>query len=234
MDHILDQLMLISHQMGSMYWYLSELATAQSKLIQHIDNYLKERISQRPTSMPDCIASETYFHSMHFSAEATKAMASALSTLFFHLQELGVISSPKREFSKRQLFYEARMKPYLGVSNDQIPTALDLEKARKANTGRLTEEVCEHIDNEIRRAKRLLTEVKGLSLQEGKFVGTEEQFKKEIKALETTCVAAAVNSSQLGRLVEKHGVEGITDKLEYTMGRRWHEWWVVPVLKEKK
>lgn len=216
-----------------MYWYLSQLATSQSQLIQHIDHHLKDRMKRKPPAIADCRASQAYLNSTRIQADITQAMSSALSTLLFHLQSLGIIISPKRDFSKQQLFYEARMKSYLSISNGHIPSACDFEKARKAHTGRSTSEICQEIDSEIKRAKGLLAELKKVSPHEGKYVGTEEQFKKEIKALETICVAVAVNASQLGRLAEKYGQDGIGGKVECTIERRWHEWWVVPVLKEK-
>lgn len=217
-----------------MYWYLGQLSESQLRLIQHIEHHLEGRTKRRPVTMSDCLASQAYLSSTKTLAAATQAMASAISTLFFHLQALDVLASPKREFSNQQLFYEARMKPYLSVSNDRIPTTADFEKARKAHTGRPTREVCQTIDTEIQRAKGLLAELKKFSPREGKYEGTVIPFKKDIKALETTCVAVAVNTSQLRRLVEKHGQADIKDRVDCTMERRWHEWWVVPVLKEKK
>lgn len=128
------------------------------------------------------------------------------------------------------------MKPYLNITNDAIPTALDFDTARRAHARRSTTSVVQDIETDIKRAKALLAEVKKVRPLEGKFVGTEEQFRKEIKGLETTCVAVAVNSSQLGRLAEKFGGEegALGGKVECVVERRWAEWWVVPVLKEKK
>lgn len=217
-----------------MYWYLSQLAANQSQLIQHIEHHLKDRMKRKPVAMADCLASQAYLNSTRLLSNASQALASALSTFLFHLQALDIIASPKRDFSKQQLFYEARMKPYLSVSNDRIPSASEFEKACKAHTGRPMSQVCHAIDADIKRAKGLLAELKKVSPREGKFVGSEEQSRKEIKGLETTCVAVAVNASQLGRLVEKHGEDAIGGKVEVSMERRWHEWWVVPVLKEKK
>lgn len=217
-----------------MYWYLSKLVSDQSRLIQHIDQHLKQRMKRKPAALADCLASQAYLNSTQTLADATAALSSALATFCFHLQALDIIASPKRDFSQQQLFYEARMKPYLNVSNDQIPSALDFEKARKAYIGRPTSEVCAAIDAEIKRAKSLLAKQKKISPREGKFIGSEELVKKELKAFETTCVAIAVNVSQLGRLAEKYGKDGIGGKVDYSIERRWHEWWVVPVLKEKK
>lgn len=221
-------------QLGNMYWYLSQLTASQLQLIQHIEHHLKDRTNRRHTALTECIASQLYLTSTMMQADATQALASALSLFFNHLQNLNIITSPKREYAKQQLFHEARMKPYLSIINDRVPSTSDFENQRRANEGRPTSEICHQIDAEIKRAKAFLGELKKLGPEEGKFLGTEELFKKEMKALETTCVAVAVNASQLGRLVEKFGEEGLKEKVECAMERRWHEWWVVPVVKEKK
>ena len=217
-----------------MYWFLSDLTANQSTLIQHIDHHLQARMRRKPINMADCLSSSSWLGATKTLANITQAMSSALSTFFFHLQTLGIIASPPRDFSQRKLFHEARMKPYLNVTNDRVPSAADFERARHAHDGRSTSSVVQKIDAEIKRAKGLLAEVKKVRPQEGKFVGMEEQFKKEVKGLETTCVAVAVNASQMGRLVEKFKEEALGGKVECVMERRWAERWVVPVLKEKK
>ena len=217
-----------------MYWYLSRLCSEQSQLIQHIEHHLRARMNAKPLSLSDCLSSEAYLQSTRTLAEATQAISSALSIFFFHLQSLGIITTPKREFSKPQLFHEARLKPYLSVSNDRIPSVSDFDTARKAHIGRSTTEICHEIDAAIKRAKQLLIELKKTSAQDGKFVGTEEQFKKDVKALETTCVAVAVNGTQLGRMVEKFGEDEVGGKVVCEVERRWHAWWAVPVLKGRK
>lgn len=217
-----------------MYWYLSRITNDQSQLIQHIEHHLQDRMDTRPQSLSDCLSSAAHLKSSRNLAEVTQAMSSALSRFFFHLEALNIVTTPNREFSKPQLFYEARMKPYLGISNDRVPSVSDFEKAREAHVGQSTSEICQGIDAEIKRAKELLAELKKVSPEDGKFVGAETQHKKELKALETTCVAVAVNATQLGRLVEKHGQEYVSMKIECTSERRWHGWWVVPVLKERK
>lgn len=217
-----------------MYWFLSQLADKQKLLINHIEHHLKDRMKRRPAAIMDCLASQAYLHTARIQADITQTIAAALAAFYYHLQELDVITSLKRDFSKKQLFYEARMKPYLSVSNDRVPSVTDFEKAREAHKRRSTSKVCQEVDSQIKQAKGILTELKKISPQDGKFVGTEEQFKKEVKALETTCVAVAVNASQLARLAEEFGREGVGAKVECQMEQRWHVWWLVPVVKEKK
>lgn len=78
---------------------------------------------------------------------------------------------------------------------------------------------------------------------EARYQGTEDQWKEELKQLETTCVAIAVQSSQLLRLAEKRGMEkvegspslrGVAEAASVPPEGRYHKWWDVPILKEVK
>lgn len=132
------------------------------------------------------------------------------------------------------------MKPYLSVTNDIIPSSEDFSAAQKRplhaqskSDKELTQKSSDDIESKIKACKALLVDLKKIGPEEGKYVGTEEQYKKEMKRLETTCVAIAVNVSKLRQLVEKHGENGMGGRVACEMSRRWHEWWVVPMLKEK-
>ena len=132
------------------------------------------------------------------------------------------------------------MKPYLTVINDPIPTLNDLHIAQK-EAGLHIPSTCDDISYLIQQAKSSLASLKQLTPEQGRYIGTEEQWKREIKQLETTCVAIAVQISQLARIAEKHGVkdasveDGLTGQIEVTVlppEKRYHRWWIVPQIRE--
>ena len=216
-----------------MYWFLDHLTGQHQRLLDHSHRHLDERIARNPPDILDCFSSRAYLRSARFLADANQGLASALSTLHFHIAKTGIIPSPKRDFAKQQLFYEARMKPYLTVENDRIPSALDFANAKQVAFSLSTAEACEIVESSIKTARGAIAELKKIGPEDGKYVGTEEQYKKELKQLETTCVAVVVNVSQLRRLAEKFGEDEVEGKVACTMEKRWHAWWVVPVVKEK-
>ena len=216
-----------------MYWYLARLCLDRTRLIDHIDLFVADRQFnlRGKIAATDCQASAEYLRTLRNISETTRLLSEALWKFFTLLKALNIISTPKREFAIRQLLYEARMKPYLTVTNDRIPDAQAFEEATRQSDD--VETTCKAIDEGIKQAKSLLTDRKKVTPEEGKYVGTEEQWKKEIKQMETSCVAVAVAASQLLRVHQKYRKEELGSFIECTLETRYHEWWVVPQLKEK-
>ena len=126
------------------------------------------------------------------------------------------------------------MKPYISNHNDPVLSLRDWNAAPTAPTAGV-ESVCKTIDENMKKTKALLAEVKKITPEQAKYVGTEEEWKKEAKQMETTCVAVAVAASQLLRIWEKCGrrEEEMAGLVRFAV-KRYHDWWPVPQLSEKK
>ncbi|KAK5118572.1 hypothetical protein LTR85_008037 [Meristemomyces frigidus] len=230
-------------ELCTMYWLLSVFAHQQCSRIEMIERHMLVRTlnlldhpQKNQRYAAECIASRDWLRSLHLQWDATRMMALALWRLCGVLMTVGVIEAPERDFAQEQLLYDARMKPYLGVTNEPIPSLADFNRAQQ--NIKSVDSTCKSIAMDIKEAKAHLAEVKKMTPEEAKYVGTEEQWKREIKQLETTCVAIAVQASQLLRLADKHGkkksLKGLVEASIPPPGKRYHDWWIVPQLKERK
>jgi hypothetical protein len=152
------------------------------------------------------------------------------------LSHTGLIKPASRPFAQTELVHEARMKPYVAVTDPPLPT-LEALKRSQTVTGSVTDALAK-IEARVPSIKAHLGNLKKFSPVAGKFVGTEGEWKVTIKKLETTSVAIFVGVSVLKRTVgTDEGVEGLQGKLEVVIpepGKRYHDWWVVPQIKPKK
>ncbi|KAI6958905.1 hypothetical protein KC355_g12909 [Hortaea werneckii] len=142
----------------------------------------------------------------------------------------GIIRPPKRDYANEQLLWDARMKPYLTIVNGPIPSLQEFKRASSEIKGLAS--TCADVNDNIKQARQHLAEMKQMTPQQAKYVGTEEQWKREMKQLEATCVATAVQTLQLLKLAEKRGGEaaanpegGLNDTIEASIpdpSKRYH------------
>ena len=220
-------------ELGSMYWLLAHMSEQRSRLLAHITAFTTDRM-RRATNKSvkrECSASADYLTSLHNVAMITLLIADAMSTLYKLLTNVGLITAPKRDFADTSLLYEARMKPFLGIFNDTPPGPNEFEKWRQRED--TAANMCVEVNEKIKEAKSLISNTKKMTPEQAKYVGTEDEWTKEWKQTETTCVAISVAVSQLMRTSEKHGGTELGRVMECKPEKKYHEWWVVPLLKEK-
>lgn len=218
-------------ELGNMYWFLAFLCSGTCEVLEHIDKHSVERarISHSDIVVYECSTSHLWIQSLITLSSVTRQIAEALWHFYVTLTILEIIRPPKRCFADSERLYEARMKPFLSATNGPVPTSEDFDYIK--GHGMPVPEACRVIDQRTKRAKGLLAQLKDVTPEQGKYVGTEEQWKKEIKQLETTCVAISVSASQLLRACEKHGTEHVARSVSCTFERKYHEWWVIPQIK---
>lgn len=187
-----------------------------------------------------CRASSEWIKSLSLQEQVNVTLSSILSGFCATLEDLALIDAWPKPYTQAQLRYEARYKPFLGLQWDTVPGLDDLERPRRTGSVNLSEiqQICSRLGEGIKTTRGMLAELKNMNATQAKYIGTEEEWKKMIKSLETTCVAISVAASQLQRICEKH-----SDKLERlcavaevnfpALEKRYHVWWLVPQLKEK-
>ncbi|KAK0946508.1 N-alpha-acetyltransferase, non-catalitic subunit [Friedmanniomyces endolithicus] len=237
----------LPHELSMMYWYLMVFAQRRCKLVEHIERFLaarRKRFASSRDARPDdeAAASQEWLAVLHKQADFEASLSSALWQLTELLMTLGILQPPKRDYAQEQLLYDVRMKSYLSIAHDPIPTLEEYMSA--AQSDQSVGETCNNINSTIADAKGCLAFLKKTSPEQGKYVGTEEQWKREIKQLETTCVAVAVQTSQLRRVADKHGklvsvardasMKGVVEVSIPLPGSRYHGWWVIPQIRERK
>lgn len=231
----------LDYEMGGMYWYLAQLSIGKRKLLQHIESFLVDRMSElvntrNVRASGECITSQDWIRCLREEVEVSFLLSETLSDLYALLSHTGLIKPASRPFAQAQLVHEARMKPYVAVTDPPLPTLQDFTASQTISRS-LTDAVAK-IESRVQTIKAHLTTLNAFSPQAGKFVGTEAQWKVQIKQLVTTSVAIFVGASLLKRtLWTGDGAESLREKLEVSIpspGKRYHDWWVVPQIKPKK
>ncbi|KAI7708527.1 Mak10-domain-containing protein, partial [Hortaea werneckii] len=235
----------LPEELCTMHWLLNMFCQSQCDRLGHIERFLFDRmktLTQARDSryVVETLASQDWIKSLRHLWETNRLLSLALYRFYGILIASGIIRPPKRDYANEQLLWDARMKSYLTIANDPIPSLQEFKRASSEIKG-LTS-TCADVNDNIKQARQHLAEMKQMTPQQAKYVGTEEQWKREMKQLETTCVATAVQTSQLLKLAEKRGGEaaanadgGLNDTIEAVIPdptKRYHLWWIVPVLKE--
>ncbi|KAK4580526.1 N-alpha-acetyltransferase, non-catalitic subunit [Recurvomyces mirabilis] len=235
----------LPHELSLMYWLLSWMLDRKLNLNAHSESFLiwrtRDANGMRDTKViAECLSSQDYLQSLRLQAEAERSLSTALWQLFAVLTDVRAIKPLKQDYAQELLLYEARTKPYLSLTQDPIPPLSEYKAARSALGS--VQEVCATTTAMTKQAKSHLAELKKMAPHQARFVGTEDQFKREVKQMETTCVATAVQTSQLLRLsLHQAEIGSATSEeslgIEATVpapGSRYHDWWVVPQIKSTK
>ncbi|KAK5702783.1 N-alpha-acetyltransferase, non-catalitic subunit [Elasticomyces elasticus] len=230
----------LPHEAGMMYWYLMVFAQRRRKLLEHIDRFTSARVKNLASSgdvrpQAEAVVSLDWLAVLRKEVDLTISLSSALWQLNTALAMTKAIEAPKRDYAQEQLLYDVRMKSYLGIAHDPVPS---LDEYRDAEQSiRSIDEACVNVDSAVKDAKACLAELKKTTSKQGKYFGTENEWKREMKQLETSCVAVGVQTFQLRRTAYKHGQQSLKGILEVRIpppGSRYHDWWPVPQVKEKK
>lgn len=236
----------LTDELCSMYWFLSDLYLQRTAVFQLVNIYSIEKLKNATPAWAAhhsevCVDAMNWRTSLIALGNVSRTMALALWKLYSLLISVCIIKAPKRDFADDRLLYEARMKPWLKVASEPIKS---LEHFQQAETYvKSVEDTCKAMDVDLKATKFQLASLKKSTPVEAKFVGTEEQWKEELKQLEKTCVGIAVQASQLLMICDKHGKKsaGQGDDLSRILevsipavGKRYHDWWIVPQLKERK
>ncbi|WPH04061.1 Hypothetical protein R9X50_00694500 [Acrodontium crateriforme] len=235
----------LPHELYTMYWLLLWYTSRQRQLLLCIEPFVLDRMKtltkrRQTQQVVECLAAQDWLKSQGVSTETTHLISKALWRLYSMLMATHLIKTPKRQYAQESLLWDARMKSFFGLTNDPVPSLEDFVNAQHLES---VQQSCRDIDEALKDARTNLSELRKMTPQQVRCVGTEEQWKREIKQMETTCVAIAVQTSQVLRVCAKNGDKGasgdedLSALMEVSIpapGSRYHDWWVVPLVKEKK
>lgn len=220
----------------------SQLRTLEQVAIDRVRKLVSSTSTHAARGEMDYIEScRAWIESMRHKTMVTRLLSMSLGSLFALLEHHGIIDTKAKPYEEARLRYDARMKPFMGMVNDPDP-GLDYFNKMKGQMISNSDQqsslplTIQGINAMIKEAKTRLVTLKNTPPSEGKYVGTEEQWKKEIKSLETVCVAVTVTLSQLQRMWDHRGEDHLGELVEVVIlppGKRYHDWWVVPVIRSK-
>jgi hypothetical protein len=184
----------------------------------------------------ECEGAMSYLNSVRDQINLVAALASCLADVYILFENSGLISPANQDYTPANLRYEARMKPLLRAEPNRWPTLDDVRKAKLSKNITL-QSICENSPNLVKNARRSLSRLKAYTPVQARYIGSEIRWHREIKQLETVCVATTVVVSQLDSASKRRGMldaSNLADAVELVLpGKRYHDWWVVPQLREK-
>lgn len=240
------------HGLYEMYDVLDALFAQQEHLTGKINSAARTQAVSRTrrslASIKDLDESISWISSLQAETSIHQKMALVLTTLWEFLSNVELLSAPdQRPYYQEQRQYEARMKPFLRMQHQVVPSLSGLQsrkKDRKTSSYSATElqqllELVLGFSKQASQRHTLLDMIKFLRThpEEG-----EQARQQELKAIEATCWAVKITLAQLVSICKKHGKEH--DKRErYTLRGvvraeipevkdRKHPWWVVPKIIE--
>jgi hypothetical protein len=228
-------------EIGTVYMILNEVANETLHDIGRSELFMKDRITRLHhvndmASREECEEAMAYLNSVRDHIELVAALATCLAEVYILLENSGLIRPANQDYTPANLRYEARMKPLLRAEPNRWPSLDDVRRAKHSKNITL-ESIRENIPNLVKNARQSLSRLKAYTPMQARYVGSEVRWHREIKQLETVCVATTVVVSQLNSFCEKRGVVDASflgDVAELVLpGKRYHDWWAVPQLREK-
>ncbi|SMQ54800.1 unnamed protein product [Zymoseptoria tritici ST99CH_1A5] len=231
-----------------MYILLGSFCTMRESIVKSLallaDRRLEDLVKMNGSQnyIEQCRSSKQWYHSLCTMAKGTLGMAYALQRLYLLLEHTKLIDTSPKPYEESQMRHEARMKPLLNLANNAEFTLGYVQDMKEESLASTIKETCDFAQGHINTARHWFSEQRTASPMQARCVGTEDRWKRELKSLETVCVATSVAISQLLHICEKHGKRSVDtgvdlrSLVEVTIpppGKRYHDWWVVPQLKEK-
>lgn len=241
-------------ELSNMYSLLGLILSQSIKERRHVLNYTKARIAVLEASgnsaasrdrLRQATDSERWIESTIETYQSMEKISSALRDLYHFLEAVGGIDAEPKQYSNDQLYYESRMKPFLGMTNNTIPSAEDmLSKPRweKRAINKVASDLCQSCTKDVKEAQSTLAGLKVMEASQAKCFGTEEDWQKSVKAMEKVCVAIRVTVTQLENVYKEDvRLVGPLERKDRAIdvmipgpGKRYHDWWVVPKIEVRK
>ncbi|KAJ5815721.1 NatC N(alpha)-terminal acetyltransferase Mak10 subunit [Penicillium riverlandense] len=243
-------------ELPGMYWYLSHICTTHLSHLDRIRTFTvaaRKRDLMATSSRPGTSSQpSSAFHQSFRSLErltthliAIDAFSIALHALYVLLarhQLLSPASSPQA-YSSEKLRYELRMKPFIPVSLPELVPYQEFHKEANLE-GDSDVTVLERASNAITEARRAWE----ATLANGAFIedpssrtpmpstAIEEDWKRDVKDTMRACIGASLAIETI-----KKALSGQTEMATLEVAipdagskTRWHDWWAVPQVREKK
>ncbi|KAJ6051764.1 hypothetical protein N7499_011143 [Penicillium canescens] len=246
-------------ELPGMYWYLSHVCSTHLGHIDRIRTFTvaarKRDLMSAGTRTGSSSQKASAFHKSFHALErltthiiAVDAFAIALHALYVVLARHNVLpsASSSQAYSSDRLRYEIRMKPFIPITLPEL-VPYDEYKREAALEG----------DSDItilERASKAITEARKAweaTLANGAFiddpsaptkavpVAIEEDWKRDVKDTMRACIGTSLTIEAVKKALAASSDESKPLNLDVVVPEvgsksRWHDWWVVPQVSEKK
>jgi hypothetical protein len=246
-------------ELPGMYWYLSHICSTH---LGHIDRIRTFTVAARKrdlmstgdragTSSQKASAFHRSLHALERLTThiiAVDAFAIALHALYVVLARHNVLpsASSPQAYSTDRLRYEIRMKPFIPIT---LPELVPYEEYQReaALEGDSDAAILERASKAIAEARKAWE----ATLANGAFIddpsaptqpppsAIEEDWKRDVKNTMRSCIGTSLAVEAVKKAVSTASTEDNPLNLEVIVPEvgsksRWHDWWVVPQLSEKK
>ncbi|KAJ5103192.1 hypothetical protein N7532_003721 [Penicillium argentinense] len=247
-------------ELPGMYWYLAHICSTH---LGHLDRIRTFTVAARKqdlvanSSGPNDLKKSAAFHRCFRTLErmttelvAIDAFAIALHALYVLLKRQRVLPSAAgaEAYSTNKLRYELRMKPFIPITLPELPPFEEFER-EAALEGDSDATILDRASKAITEARKaweaLLSH--GAFLEDANSqkaappIAIEEDWKRDIKDAMKACIGASISIQTVKKALAENPLPSEEQPLnlqvtipEIGSKGKWHAWWVVPQVAEKK
>ncbi|KAJ5543567.1 NatC N(alpha)-terminal acetyltransferase Mak10 subunit [Penicillium sp. DV-2018c] len=247
-------------ELPGVYWYLSHICSTHLGHIDRIRTFTVAARKRDLMSAGDRTGSSSQrasaFHRSFHTLErltthiiAVDAFAIALHALYVVLARHNIlpIASSPQAYSTNRLRYELRMKPFIPITLPELPPYEEYQR-EAALEGDTDAAILERASKAITEARKAWE----ATLANGAFIedlstparpppsAIEEDWKRDVKNTMRACIGTSLAIDAVKKeLATASSTQDKTLNLEVVVPgdgskSRWHDWWVVPQVSEKK
>lgn len=232
-------------ELPAMYWYLRYLADTRYQHLHRIRAFTKRSMGfiKKPTAQQLTAFKQT-LEALEFAASeaaATVSFAQALCCLYQALCLSQLIPPPSRPYGSDDFRHNLRLKPFLNVSLPPTPSKADMKDSLedKMELASLAEKdrysrvyaLLDSADGLIKSATKDWSSLSKQAATAAQCIGCERAWRQKTKDILKSVVFAGITVANVRKAVSKAGDNPIKDVKVDISNSRYHDWWLVPVLK---
>lgn len=227
-------------ELASMYWWLSYLAQCRFRftsknraMISHSRDETRAAQQGQVHHTVEAQYTRALSHNRLSTLDAclVRDLAEAVSLVFVVLARLQLVRAPARPYGGDDLRYAVRMRPWTTVGLPEVPAAAELAA--------LTDRPAVATPDLLRRAEQALAGARETLEALGR-MGEREAFHAaggyaRWRAGVLDCQRSAIAAGLAVSMLRKHADDAGALRVEMPRPEgRYHEWWIVPKVTEKK
>lgn len=237
-------------ELAGIYWYLSHICSTHIAHIDRIRTFVSSDHSKnaRPDREPLFDRSLTVLRRYRTQLIATETFSLALHALYAFLDRRGLLphAASADAYSSPRLRYELRMKPLIPITLPEI-VSYDVYEGEATLKGETDAAVLARSRAAIDEAKKAWEAVLAQGpflppIEEGILPGVtrpaiEADWQKNVKDSLRACIGASIAIQTVSKVLNNQSSQPPSLAVEIPeVGStgRWHDWWAVPRISERK
>lgn len=232
-------------ELTGMYWYLRYLADTRYQHVHRIRTFTKRSMGfiKQPTAQQLAVFKQT-LEALEFAAaeaRATLAFADSLCCLYQALCISQLIPAQALPYGTDEFRHNLRLKPFLNISLPPVPSYAErvdgvenkMQMMSLNDQGRYARvhALLDSADISIKTASKDWSSLSKQSATAAQCTGCESEWRQKSKDVLKSVVFAGIAVANVRKAILKAGEDEIKGVKVEIPSTRYHDWWLVPVLK---